>query len=164
MAVRLEVSLMLSPFEEKILDEILGWEDADAAIMYLIKNFAKADMTNARMLLGTIPGIVDAAIGKVTEFAARHSQASYWLMCQREMEPDKSGMFFASMLPVCMARFPSGNSEGCCKAEKDYFDLFLTMFRDKKQFSWEKDKGWADMHGYTDYLLLVESQLKGEKK
>lgn len=155
---------MLLPQEESILDEILKWEDADEAVLYLVRNFAMNSTTNAQLLLSEIPKIAEAMLNRITERASIHAQASYWLMCQREMEPDKSGMFFASMLPVCMARFPSGNSEGYCKAEKDYFDLFLTLFRDKKQFSWEKDKGWADMHGYTDYLLLVESQLKGGKK
>ena len=154
---------MLLPQEESVLDEILNWQDADEAVMYLIRNFAKNSTANAQLLLSEIPKIAEAMLNRITEIASLHSQASYWLMCQREMEPDKSGMFFASMLPVCMARFPSGNSEGCCKAEKDYFDLFLTLFRDKKQFSWEKDKGWADMHGYTDYLRIVESQLKGVK-
>lgn len=154
---------MLLPQEESILDEILNWQDADEAVLYLIRNFAKNSTANAQLLLSEIPAIAEAMLTRIAERASLYSQASYWLMCQREMEPDKSGMFFASMLPVCMARFPAGNSDGCCKAEKDYFDLFLTLFQDTKQFSWEKDKGWADTHGYTDYLRMVESQLKGGK-
>lgn len=155
---------MITQYEEGLLNEILNWNDADEAIEFLIKNYAKGNVANARFLLGMIPGIADMAIEKMTEHASKHSQASYWLMCQRGMEPDKSGMFFASMLPVCIARFPNGNAEGCCKAEKDYFEQFLSLFQDKKQFSWEKDRAWADTHGYTDYLLLVEKQLNGGEK
>ena len=156
--------MALMDYEKSILSEIVEWEDADEAVTYLLQAYAKRSVDNARKLLGLIPGIADAAIEQVTEYASLHSQASYWLMAQREMEPDKSGMFFASMVPVCKARFPSGNSVGCCKAEKEYFDQFLMLFQDKKQFSWEKDKGWADTHGYTEYLRLVERQMKGGKK
>lgn len=155
--------MALSSKDEMLLDTILAHEDVDEAMMYLIKNYAKRSTANAQFLLGTIPGLVDTAIQKMSEFAAMHSQASYWLMCQREMEPDKSGMFFASMVPVCKARFPAGNSDGCCKAERDYFDQFLSLFANKKVFSWEKDRAWADTHGYTEYLKLVEKQMKEGK-
>lgn len=154
--------MALLPTEEKTLDEILAWEDSDEAILYLIKNYAKRSVHNARLLLGTIPGIADAAMTQMAEQTAKHRAASYWLMCQREMPTDKGGMFFASMVPVCMARFPEGHAIGGCEAEKIYFDDFLTRFRDKKQFSWEKDKPWADMHGYTDYLQLVERMNGGK--
>ncbi len=154
---------MLLPQEKRLLDEVLEWKNVDEAILYLIKNYGK-EFANAKLLLGTITDIVDTAIGKISEIASQQSQASYMLMLQREMEPDKSGTFFASMVPVCIARFPNGNSEGCCKAERDYFDLFLTLFRDKKQFSWERDETWANTFGYTSYLRLVERQLKGGKR
>lgn len=156
--------MALMECERLFLDEVLKWKDADDAMVYLLQNYARGGVENVRLLLKAIPRIADVAIDQMAETVAMQSQASYWLMFQRNLKPDNSGTFFASMLPVCMARFPNGNSVGCCQAERDYFELFLTLFQDKKQFSWEKDKRWADTQGYTDYLRLVESQLAGGEK
>ena len=152
---------MLLLEEENVLDEILGWQDAEEAVLYLMQNFAKKRVANAQTLIEAVPGIVDAAIEKMAETVSMHTQASYWLMCQREMNIEQSSMYFASMVPVCMARFPAGNAEGGCKAEQEYFDLFLKLFTNKKVFSWEKDGSWANLCGYTKYLQLVEMQLSG---
>lgn len=92
-----------------------------------------------------------------------YSEAAHWLVVQREMEPDRTGMFFATMLPVCKVMFPNGNADGRSEAEKRYFQQFLDAFSDKKQFSWKRDRTWADLHNYTDYLQLVERQMGGNK-
>lgn len=155
---------MLSEQEKQILFEILDWEDASEALGFLTKKYAEQSVHHARALLTLIPKVADEALEQVGQVAVDNAQAAYWLMCQREMEPDKSGMFFASMLPVCKAMFPNGKPKGGNKAEMDYWNLFIEQLQNPKVFSWKKDRSWADHNGYTEYLELVESQLKEEKK
>lgn len=151
---------MLLEQEKEMLLEVLKWDDASEAVGFLVKRYSEMSVHHARALLTLIPKVVDEAMGQIGKAAAANEQAAFWLMCQREMKPDNSEEFFASMLPVCMVMFPSGKPKGRSKAEMNYWNLFVKLLRNPKIFSWEEDQVWADHHGYTDYLKLVESQLK----
>lgn len=155
---------MLLEQEKRTLQEILGWDDANEAVSFLIKQYAEQSVHHARELLEIIPKVADAALEKIGQVACDYSQAAGWLMCQREMEPDDTGMFFASMLPVCKTMFPNGKPANGSKAEMEYWKLFVSQFRKQKVFSWDRDRSWADQYGYTEYLELVERQLREEEK
>ena len=155
---------MLTEKEEKWLRQIATSQNATDAVEFIVKEYSENGVDNALHLLNLIPKISEILVKKVSNVARNYSQAAFWLMCQREMEDDKDGTLFASMVPVCMAMFPSGNADGKSNAEKKYFEQFLHLLSDKKQFSWEKDKSWADMFGYTDYLRLVEKEARTRTK
>ncbi len=153
---------MLLEQEKQILQEILEWENVNEAVGFLIKQYSELSVHHARALLTVIPKVADEALERVGRVATDNAQAAHWLMCQREMKPDNSGMFFASMLPVCKVMFPNGKPKSGNKAEMGYWNLFVEQFQNPKVFSWKKDRAWADQYGYTEYLELVENQLKEE--
>lgn len=150
---------MISPYEKRILEEILNWNDVDEAIDYLMAEYAKKGAANALHLLSRIGDIASVQVAQSEKRVVEYSQAAHWLMAQRELKPDKSGTFFATLLPVCKIMFPNGNADGYCEAEQRYFRQFLEAFSDKNQFRWDRDRTWADMYGYTEYLQLIERKM-----
>lgn len=155
---------MLLDHEKQILQEILKWDNVNEAFGFLVKQYADMSVHHARAMLEIVPKIADSAIRAVAKESSDNAQAAYWLMCQRKMKPDNDGAFFASMLPVCKVMFPTGKYDGGSDAKSEYWELFLEQFQNPKVFSWEKDAVWAEHYGYTEYLKLVESQLKEEGK
>lgn len=151
---------MLLDREKAFLLELLKGKDAEEMVMFTIKQYADMSVQNARLLLEVIPKIADAAIRIMAKDAADKALAAFWLMGQRKMEPDESGTYFASMVPVCKVLFPNGSYDGSCVAEAEYWELFIKQFQNPKVFSWSKDAGWAENYGYTDYLKLVEENLR----
>ena len=154
---------MITPYEKGILDEILKWRDVAEVIDYMLAEYAKGGATNVVHLLSRIGDLAGVQVAQSEKRVSEYSQAAHWLMAQRELKPDKTGSFFAAQLPVCMVMFPNGNADGHCEAEKRYFRQFLEAFSDKNQFRWDRDRSWADMYGYTEYLQLVERQMGGAK-
>lgn len=147
--------------ERKILDGILCMDYAKEAVEYMVKEYSKQSVENTRHLIQFISELSDIMLAHKEKEVGQHRQALFWLIVQKEMDEGKvdDRQLFASMVPVCMARFPNGTSGGYSTAEKKYFDRFLKLFKNKKAFSWEKDKTWADQCGYTDYLKLVEEKM-----
>ena len=154
---------MLLPKEKAVLDEIIGWEDARSAVEYILAEYASKGTENSLHILGQIQNIATILTQQADKKASDYYRAAWFLIAQRTMEPDQSGMFFSTMLPVCKAMFPGGKADGHCESMRRYFQQFLDMFRDKKQFSWEKDKKWAENNDYIEYLKLVEQQNGGAK-
>lgn len=155
---------MLSYEKQKKIMEILDWDDCDDAIEFMNNQYAFRNYANALRLIKSIASISDTLVNKMAEITSSYSQAAHWLMFQREMSVDKEGMYFASMVPVCMAMFPDGTADGKSMADREYFDLFVNLFKDKKQFSWKRDELWAKNNGYTDYLKMVERKLAESEK
>lgn len=150
---------MISIDEELMIKTLLSQENADDIVRQMVLKYAELSVDNARNLLSMVSGIADKAIKNVSEKASENAQAAFWLINQRKMEQDTNGTFFASMVPVCKAMFSDGTCDGRSRAEQEYWSLFLEQFMDKKIFSWERDKNWADSYGYTQYLKLVEENL-----
>jgi len=155
---------MLPEHEKQILQEILNWEDVDEAVGFLIMQYSEQSVHHTSALLTAIPKVAEIALEQSRKVAKDFAEAASWLMWQREMKPDDSGMFFASMLPVCKSIFPSGKPTRGSKGELAYWKLFVEQFQNPKVFSWDRDRTWAKQYGYTEYLELVERQLKEEIK
>lgn len=151
---------MENEVNKSIIDAILMTENASEATEYMIREYAKKSVENANHLIRLIPTLSSIALEHKEEEVRKHRQASFWLVVQNETNNMDDITLFASMVPVCMARFPNGTSEGGCQAEKNYFNRFLELFKNKKVFSWEKNSGWAQTNGYKDYLKLVEDNIK----
>ena len=65
--------------------------------------------------------------------------------------------YFATMVPVCQTLFSNGEPENGNLAQKEYFNKFLELFKNKKAFSWNKesDVEWAIQYDYYDYLQMI---------
>lgn len=150
---------MLESVDKEFLDEILGLENCSQAIKYLISEYAKLSVTNASYLLRLIPEVSDIQLNLMAKESSDRYQAAFWLINQNYMTDDERTLF-ASMTPICKVMFPSGNAFWKSIAMQNYFCKFMSLFRNPKAFSWNRDKTWAEQYGYTEYLKLVESQME----
>lgn len=142
----------------EILENILNSEKANEYIKYIITEYAKKSVQNASNVLQMITSVANIQLKLVSNESENNYQAAFWAITQRNFTTDKKAMF-SSMVPVCKAMFKEGNAKGKNIAMQKYFAEFVELFQDKKVFSWDKDKDWADNFRYTEYLKLVESQL-----
>lgn len=132
----------------------------EEVIRTIIQEYTKNSIENCQFLLNLIPNIANHSIHILNRENLGKSQAISMIMFQNIVDyKGNESTYFASMVPVCLTHFPEGNAKRCSEAERKYFELFCKLLKNKKAFSWDKDKKWADDYGYTDYLKLVESQL-----
>lgn len=126
----------------------------------VITEYTKNSVENCQFLLKLIPEIANHSIQILEQERMEKSKAIFWMMFEQSVGiKENEDTYFASMIPVCITHFPEGNAKKRSEAEKNYFSLFCTLFKNRKAFSWERDKDWADSYGYTDYLRLVEKQM-----
>lgn len=150
----------LSSEEISAISFLLGSDNSALVVETIVKLYAKQSVENARSMLGLIQGLSDIALKQINSKAIEYKEAAFWLINQRAIADEAQATCFASMVPVCKAMFPDGYPTNGSKAETLYFEKFLSLFRNKKAFSWDRDKGWADTYGYTDYLMLIDEQTR----
>ena len=149
---------------ELAIKGLLSTCNPEEVVKTVISEYTKNSVENCQFLLKLIPEIADHSIQILEQERMEKSQAIFWMMFQRfAQEKGNEAAYFASMVPVCKTYFSNGKNEGRSLVEIDYFNHFCELFKNKKAFSWEKDKDWADSMGYTDYLRLVEKQMNEEE-
>lgn len=142
---------------------LLSTYNPEEVVRTVITEYMKNSVENCQFLLKLIPEIADHSIHLLNREVARKSHAISMIMFENAIDwKGNEDVYFASMLPVCITHFPEGNAKKCSEAERRYFNLFCKLFKNRKAFSWERDKDWADSYGYTDYLRLVEKQINEE--
>lgn len=150
--------------QQKLVDSVMKTYDREAVIQEIMIRFAKEDSANAQWLLSMIPAISSFIIQHQAKKVVGYYNSAQCLMIQMHHNNMDSRSFFATVLPVVQNMLPLGKSSISSADEKAYFDMFVRHFRDPKAFNWERDKTWADLYNYTDYLKMIEAQLRGEKK
>lgn len=146
-----------------VIENLLSTYNPEKVMRTIITEYAKNSVENCQFLLKIIPDIAERLTHILEQERMEKSQAIFWMMFQRfAQEKGNEAAYFASMVPVCKTYFSNGKVEGRSLVEIDYFNHFCELFKNKKAFSWEKDKDWADSMGYTDYLRLVEKQMNEE--
>ena len=155
---------MISVQQEMEINNLISCENSREIIRNIIETYSKESANNCQFLLNLIPDIANRSIHILEKERMEKSQAIFMMMFERTAEiKGNEEAYFASMIPVCKTHFPEGNAKRCSQAEKDYFNLFCKLFKNKKAFSWKRDKEWANAYGYSDYLRLVEKQMNGEE-
>lgn len=156
---------MISAQQDMEIKNLLSCENSREVICNIIEEYSKESVSNCQFLLNLVPDIANRSIHILEKERMKKSQAIFMLMFERIAEiKGNEDAYFASMVPVCMTHFPEGNAIKRSEAERRYFELFCELFKNKKAFSWNRDKEWANSMGYTNYLLLVERQMSGESK
>ena len=155
---------MITIQQENEIKNLISYDNSREVIRNIIEEYAEESTNNCQFLLNLIPDIANCSIYALEKEKMKKSQAIFMMMFERIAEiKGNEDTYFASMIPVCMTYFPEGNAKGCNEAEKDYFNLFCKLFKNKKAFSWDRDKDWANTYKYTDYLRLVEKQINEEE-
>ena len=157
---------MITIEQERCIEELLSSENSKDIVRYMVEEYSKYSADSCKFLLNLIPNIAKLAIHIIEKERMAKSQAIFMMMYERIADiKGNESTYFASMVPVCITHFPEGNARGRSEAEKNYFKLFCELLKNKKAFSWKKDRDWGDTYKYTDYLRLVESQMeRGDNK
>ena len=156
---------MMTATQENNIKLLLASSNSKEVIQKIIEEYTKESISNCQFLLGLIPDIANRSIHILEKESRTKSEAIFMMMFERIAEiQGNEDIYFASMVPVCMAHFPEGNARRRSEAEREYFKLFCELFKNKKAFSWDRDKDWADSYNYTNYLRLVEKQMNEESK
>ncbi len=151
---------MINTQQEMEIKNLLSSENSREIIHNIIEEYSKSSVNNCQFLLNLVPDIANRSIHILEKERMEKSQAIFMLMFERMAEIKGNEVaYFASMVPVCMTYFPEGNAKRRNYAEREYFKLFCELFKNKKAFSWDRDKDWADSYNYTNYLRLVEKQM-----
>ena len=68
--------------------------------------------------------------------------------------------YFATMVPVCKTLFPDGYPKNGNLAEREYFNKFISLLKNKKAFDWNdhSDISWAKQYDYYDYLTVIKEK------
>ena len=142
--------------EQKMRD-LLNDENVELIMETMIKEYSKNSLTRAQNLLNYINKIVSNIITISNKQIQKLNQASWMLVFQKKMDEKDIHAYFATMVPVCQTLFSNGEPENGNLAQKEYFNKFLELFKNKKAFSWNKesDVEWAMQYDYYDYLQMI---------
>ncbi|MCM1220656.1 MAG: hypothetical protein NC548_39825 [Lachnospiraceae bacterium] len=138
-------------------------EDQDAAIKQLIKHYASKSVDNTMLLMSLIPEISQTQVSLLSKSCMENYQAAEWLVNLRTMKFDKkdSSAYFAAMVPAAKALFVRGTSEGASGAKQEFFKTFIDLY--KKEFSWDRDRSWAESFGYSEFFKLLDKNIQEGK-
>ena len=142
---------------ENKINDLINDENSELIIKELITKYCNKSINNAIDILEFIPRITSILIKNMNEQLSEYNQAASLLLLQTKMNKDDIHTYFATMVPICMIMFPEGYPENGNLAEKDYFNDFLNLFKNKKAFSWDdkNDISWANQFHYYNYLNMI---------
>lgn len=146
---------MLSYKQESMIREILqGWY-AEEFTLTLMNEFAEQSPDNCHTLIRSIDRLAYKMMELQQKETSSALHAAFMVIAQRAFNKKDYKTYFASMVPICKALFPSGTAEGESLAHQKYFDEFVKLLQDPKAFDIKRDKSWTEQYGYLDYLMLV---------
>lgn len=141
-----------------IVNMLLSNDNVDEIVDCLLSEYAQQSVDNARSLLNKCVKLSDIALFQCNEKKEKYHEAANNMVLLRSIQNSLS-IKLALMIPVCKTLYPDGKvNEKHSEAQKMFFKEFKETLNNHKAFSWEKDKGWADSYGYSDYIRLVQSQ------
>ncbi len=142
---------------EQKIKELLNDENIDLIMTTMINKYTCDSLNRAQNLLDYINKIVSNIINISNKQIQELNQASWMLIFQKKMDEKDIHTYFATMVPVCKTLFSNGEPENGNLAQKEYFNKFLELFKNKKAFSWNKesDVEWAIQYDYYNYLQMI---------
>lgn len=149
---------------ELLVNEILSFREVDDIVSTLVRRYAGRSLTNAKTLLNLIPEITDKAIGHFEKKQSFTHRALWAATTLKNASKEDKRTYFAILTPLVMEICPNGNDNGCSRSESELFAEFVKLVNDKKAFSWETDKSWAERNEYADYIKLVQENTRSNNE
>ena len=145
---------------ERKINELLNDNDAEILVKHIINEYTNNSLEHAQDLLHYINDIVANVINITSSQIRNLSQAAHLMIFQTQMNETDVRTYFATMLPIVKTLFPDGYPVNGNLAQKEYFDKFLNLCKNKKAFSWNKesDVDWLMQYDYYDYLEMIWSK------
>lgn len=155
---------MLSLQQEQIITEQLSKENASEFVKELIRSYA-VSVENISELLSYIPKLAEKQLAIKEAAIHQYSWATDLLIVDRNLHPHKykkgdEKNQFCTLLYTCKAHFKSGNSEGQSEACKQFFNEFIEMLKDRKEFDYTNEEDWEWAYNSAVCADWLESVIK----
>lgn len=156
---------MLSMEEYKIIEEQLSKDNASEFVKVLMSKYANSVETITE-LLNYIPKLAEKQLIIKQSRLNQYSWGMDLMIGDRYMHPgkykkDDSHGKFVMLLYTCKAHFINGNFEHCSVSGRAFFNEFIEMLKEKKEFDYTNDKDWEWIYttaGGADWLESVIRQ------
>lgn len=139
------------------MDHLLMDNNVDLIIKTMIKEYTQKSIYNAQNLITYMNDIISNILNIVNNDVNQLTLAGQMLILQKEMNKSDVHTYFATLVPVMKTLYPDGLDDNASLAQKNYFNEFIDLYKNKKVFSWDNknDVDWANHYKYTDYLKMI---------
>lgn len=156
---------MLSMEQYKIIDEQLAKENVSEFVKTLLAKYGNTVETIGE-LLNYIPKLAERQLEIKQKRINQYSFGMDLMIGDRYMHPgkykkDDAHGRFVMLFFACKAHFINGNSEHDSKAGKAFFEEFVEMLKEKKEFDYTSETDWKWIYttaGGADWLESVIKQ------
>lgn len=156
---------MLSLEQYQIIKNELTKETAKEFVKTLLDMYAN-NVENVSDLLSYIPQLAEKQLAIKQTVINQYSWSTDLLISDRHLHPHKYkknevNNQFCTLLYTCKAHFKSGNTNGRSKACETFFNEFIEVLKEKKEFDYTNKEDWEWMYtsaGCADWLEKVIQQ------
>lgn len=156
---------MLSMEQYKIIDEQLSKENASEFVKTLLVKYGNSVETISE-LLSYIPKLAEKQLTIKQKRITQYSWGMDLMIGDRYTHPGKYKKDdvhgrFVTLLYTCKAHFVNSNAEHDSVAGKAFFNEFVEMLKEKKEFDYTSEKDWEWIYttaGGADWLESVIKQ------
>lgn len=157
--------IMLSLEQYQIIKNELAKETAKEFVNTLLDMYAN-NVENVSDLLSYIPQLAEKQLAIKQTVINQYAWSTDLLICDRHLHPHKYkknewNNQFCTLLYTCKAHFKSGNANGQSKACETFFNEFIEVLKEKKEFDYTNKEDWEWMYtsaGCADWLEKVIQQ------
>lgn len=156
---------MLTIEQYKIIEEQLSKENISEFVKELLVKYGNTVETIGE-LLNYIPKLAERHLEIKQKRINQYSWGMDLMIGDRYMHPgkykrDDNHGRFVTLFYVCKAHFTNGNAEHSSESGKSFFDEFVDLLKEKKEFDYNSEKDWEWIYttaGGADWLESVIKQ------
>lgn len=155
---------MLSLEQYQIIKEQLSKETASEFVREIINSYAST-VNKTSELLSYIPQLANKQLQMKQEKINQYSWATDILIADRYSHPGKYTKKdirerFCTLFYTCKAHFSTGNADRHSIAEKSFFNEFIDMLKEKKEFDYTNENDWEWIYSIAGGADWLESVIK----
>lgn len=155
---------MLSVEQYKIIEDQLSKDNSTEFVKTLINRYADSVETIGS-LLSYIPKLAEKQLEMKQKRINQYSFGMDLVIGDRythlgKYKKDDAHGRFCTLFYTCKAHFPSGNTEYSSVAGKAFFNEFVEMLKEKKEFNYNSEKDWEWIYTAAGGVDWLESVIK----
>lgn len=155
---------MLDLEQYKIIKEQLSKDNASEFVKEMLALYANTT-DRTRELLSYIPQIADKQLQMKQDRINQYSLATDFIIADRYSHPGKYTKKdlhgkFCTLFFTCKAHFVIGNADRGSIAGKAFFNEFVDMLKEKKEFDYTDKDDWKWVYSIADGADWLENVIK----
>lgn len=153
---------MLSMDQYKCIEDELSKESASEFVMTMLSKYADT-VEKTSELLAYIPKLAEKQLLIKQQRLVQYAWATDTMIVDRYTHPPKYSkkderMKFCTLFCTCKAHFPLANADRDSIAGRAFFNEFVSMLKDRKEFDYQSEDDWKWIYltaGDADWLESV---------